>query len=369
MYNPRYRRNCSIIAGVAAAALLLAGCNEQSEQAAPVSAAADAEVTGQTGQLTGEGATSQQKAMEYFRAAYGQTIPGASFDYTATGSGAGQKQFINGTVDFGGSDSPLNDEQQTAAQARCNNNPAWHLPLVIGPVAVAYHLSGVDTVVLSPPVIAQIFAGTITTWNDPAIAALNEGVSLPDTPIAVIYRSEESGTSDNFQKFLTAAAPGQWSTTGKSFPTATGAGANGSKGVVTEVAATEGAITYVEAGFTRDVADVNVAAIDFGAGPVALDPDSVGIALDNLTYVGSGHDMVVDAKQLFAMQTPGAYPLVLTTYEIVCSKGYEPEVAARVKDFLSVALSVQDDTLAEKGYIPVQGDYKAKLEAAVAAIE
>lgn len=363
----------ALVSLIACTSLVLGACSEQSDSAAPAGgseSAGDMDLSGATGKLTAEGATSQQKAMEYFRTKYGAAVSGSSFDYTATGSGSGQKQFINGTVDFGGSDSPLSDEQAEKAKQRCGGNDAWHLPLVIGPVAVAYKIDGVDNLNLSPDVLAQIFGGKIAKWNDPAIAALNDGATLPDSDIKVIYRSEESGTSDNFQKFLKAAAPDNWSTTGKSFPTATGSGANGSKGVITEVSATEGSITYVEAGFAKGVDGVGVASLDFGDGPVELNADNVGVALDHLKYKGEGHNMIVDANALFSMKEKGAYPLVLTTYEIVCSAGYQDDNTTNmVKDFLKVALANQDSELENKGYIPVKGAYKEKLEAAVDAIK
>lgn len=345
----------------------LVACSETDESAASAPTATVAGLSGSGGAVVGEGATSQHTAMSLFAQAYNQNT-GGSLSYNATGSGAGQKQFIGGTVDFGGSDSPLNPQQQEAAKQRCGGHEAWHLPLVIGPVAVAYNLPGAPGLVLTPELLAKIFKGEITRWNDSAIAELNGALSLPEQDISVIYRSEESGTSDNFQKFLTAAAPGQWEGAGKSFPTATGSGANGSAGVVSEVGATEGAITYVEAGFAKE-AGLDVARIDFGAGPVELNTESVGKALDAVEFAGGSHDLVVDGEKLYAQREPGAYPLVLNTYELVCSQGYEPEVAARVKDFLLVALANQNQSLEEQGYIPLSGEYKKKVEAAVEAIQ
>ncbi|APT85388.1 phosphate-binding protein [Corynebacterium aquilae DSM 44791] len=353
--------------GAGAVVFGLAACSDGPSDAEnnTVSDAAQEKLSKATGTLVAEGASSQQKAMDIFGNAYSNAVDGASFSYTPSGSGAGQKQFIAGQVAFGGSDSPLKDEQIEAAAKRCGGNEAWHLPMVIGPVGVAYKLDGVDKVTLTPELIAKIFKGEITNWNDPALAAMND--NLPDKPISVIYRSEESGTSDNFQKFLKAATGGFWDTTGKAFPSATGAGANGSTGVVGQVQSIDGAITYVEAGFATE-AGLNIADIDFGEGPVELNPESVGVALNNLTFKTEGHNMVVDSTKLFEMKTKGAYPLVLTTYEIVCSAGYDENTKNQVKDFLTVALESQNSDLEEAGYIPVSGEYKDKLAAAVEAI-
>lgn len=129
----------------------------------------DSNLSGTIGQLTAEGSSAQQKAMSVFSAKYSQAVPGAQFSYNSTGSGAGQKQFIAGQVNFGGSDSPLDDSQMAEAKDKNCKSDVWQLPMVIGPVAVAYKLDGVDRVALSPEVIAKIFKGEIKKWNDDAI--------------------------------------------------------------------------------------------------------------------------------------------------------------------------------------------------------
>ncbi|RRO87375.1 phosphate ABC transporter substrate-binding protein PstS [Corynebacterium bovis] len=358
------------VATLVAGSLVLAGCSNADKASTGGSSSGGASagsMSNTQGELRGEGASSQQKAMEIFGNAYASAVPGATLAYNATGSGAGQKQFIAGQVDFGGSDSPLKSDQAADAAKRCEGNPAWHLPMVVGPVAVAFHLEGVNSLNLSVPTIAKIFKGEIKNWNDPAIAVENAGATLPDKPISVLYRAEESGTSDNFQKFLKAASGGVWTSEGKTFPTEVGSGAQGSSGVADQVKATDGSITYVESGFA-DASGLSKAKIDFGAGPVELTADSVNKALSSVSYSGQGNDLIVDADKLFAMKESGAYPLALTTYEIVCSKGYDDETKNRVKDFLTVMLDNQGSDLEEAGYIPVDGPYKDKLKKAVDAI-
>ncbi|KQB83065.1 Phosphate-binding protein PstS 2 precursor [Corynebacterium oculi] len=363
------KRLAAVVSLTAVSSLALAACSEETGSADGGSIEG---LSNATGQLVAEGASSQQKAMDHFGVQYGTQVSGASLAYNASGSGSGRQNFVGGTVDFAGSDSPLSDEQVDKAADRCGSE-AWHLPLVIGPVAVAYHLEGVDELNLSVSTVAKIFKGEITSWNDEAIAADNEGVDLPDEKIQVIYRSDESGTTDNFQKFLSASVPDEWETTGQTFPSGVGSGANGSSGVASEVDSINGAITYVESGFVDEKKNAKTANIDFGSGPVTLNADSVGVALDNLTFTGEGNNMVVDSKALFGMQEQGAYPLVLTTYEIVCSdytnSGASEGTADRVKDFLTVALNSQDDQLESLGYIPVTGTHLDRLTTAVEAIK
>ena len=375
--NRNFKRTAAIIGAVAVSSSALVACGDSSDSdstdtSSEASSAAEgsesegagAELSGQTGQLVGEGATSQQNAMDYFAARYAEEVPGATLAYNATGSGSGQKNFIANQAAFAGSDSPLKDDQVEAAAERCGGNEAWHLPFVIGPVAIAYNLDGVDELNLTVDNVVDIFQGNITNWNDPALAESNPDAELPDQEIKPFYRSDESGTSDNFQKFLAAASDGKWTGSGKSFPGEVGTGANGSSGVATEVNNTPGAITYVEAGFADKKAN-----IDFGSGPVELTDESVEKTLDTLEFKTEGHNMVVDADKLFKTDAEGAYPLVLTTYEIVCSAGYDESTSKMVKDFLNVALDSQDDELAAEGFIPVAGAHAERLREAVNAIQ
>jgi phosphate transport system substrate-binding protein len=319
--------------------------------------------------LTAEGSTAQQNAIAVFNQVWGQKCPGKNLSYNPTGSGAGVTQFIAGQVDFAGSDSALSKDQPDAAAKRCAGNPAWNLPLVFGPVALAYNLPGVDKVVVSGDVLAKIFTGAITNWNDPAIAALNAGASLPDQKITPIYRSDSSGTTDNFQKYLAAAAPESWTKgDGKEFQGGAGEGAQKSAGVVQAVQATPGAIGYVEKGFATQ-AGTPMAQIDTGSGPVELTDDSAKKAIDAAKFKSEGNDLVLDLNSIYGTKEAGAYPLMLATYEIVCSKGYDADTAAAVKSFLTVAANYGQDGLPAAGYVPLPDAFKKRLLTAVDAIQ
>jgi phosphate transport system substrate-binding protein len=299
---------------------------------------------------------------------WGQKCSGKNLSYNPTGSGAGVTQFIAKQVDFAGSDSPLAKDQVDPAAARCGGNPAWNLPLVFGPVALGYNLPGVDKLVVNADVLAKIFTGAITTWNDPAIAALNSGASLPDTKITPIYRSDSSGTTDNFQKYLGAAAPTTWTKgAGKEFQGGAGEGAQKTAGVVQAVQATEGSIGYVEKGFA-DQAKLTVASIDTGSGPVELTDDTAKTAIDSAKFAADGNDLVLDLNSLYATKAAGAYPLMLATYEIVCSKGYDADTTAAVKSFLTVSANDGQAGLAAAGYVPLPDKFKERLLTSVAAI-
>ncbi len=319
--------------------------------------------------LTAEGSTAQQNAIGVFNQAWGQACPGKNLSYNPTGSGAGVQQFLAKQVDFAGSDSSLAKDQVDPATQRCGGNPAWNLPLVFGPVALAYNVPGADKLVLNADVIAKIFTGAITTWNDPAIAALNNGASLPDTKITPIYRSDSSGTTDNFQKYLTTAAPQSWTKgAGKEFQGGAGEGAQKSAGVVQAVQATPGAIGYVEKGFAAQ-ANLPVAQIDNGSGAVELTDESAGKAIAGAKFASEGNDLALDLDSLYGTKEAGAYPLMLATYEIVCSKGYDADTAAAVKSFLNVAANQGQAGLPAAGYVPLPDSFKQRLLQSVNAIQ
>ncbi|NDK88731.1 phosphate ABC transporter substrate-binding protein PstS [Gordonia desulfuricans] len=321
------------------------------------------------GTISGEGSTAQQKAMQHFADVLtnnGNIV----LDYTGSGSGDGVKKFIAGDVDFAGSDSPLSDEEAVKAKERCSGNDAWHIPLVAGPVAIAYNVPGVSDLNLNPTVLAGIFDSKITKWNAPEIAALNPGKTLPDLAIVPVHRSDSSGTTDNFQKFLTASAPQAWTKgAGKEFKGTGGSAASKSTGVGDTVKKTSGAVTYVEWGFATEN-DLGVAAIDFGAGPVKLTSESAGAALDAVKFTNPGSkNLVVDTPALFASKTPGAYPLLLTTYEIVCSTGYsDSAISTTLKDAFTTILNQGQDGLADLGYVPLPTAYKNTLQGTVDAL-
>src|SRR5674476_383498 len=267
------------------------------------------------GSITGEGSTAQTNAIQQIIAAYNDACKNkAKIEYNATGSGAGVKNFNAGLVDFGGSDSALATTEQATALTRCKNNAAWDLPLVVGPVAFSYNLKGVSKLVLNGDVLAKIFMGQITTWNDPAIVALNSGVTLPTTAITVFYRSDDSGTTDNVSKYLKATAPTVWTPDhSKTWKGKGGEGKTGSAGVAQAVTATDGALGYLEWGFATDN-KLGIAQLDTGNGGVELNADSVGKALEAAKITGTGAGGQSTKGRIMA-DDPGATVAATTDHE------------------------------------------------------
>jgi phosphate transport system substrate-binding protein len=358
----------------ALAALTLSACgsdnnagSSSSSSAASGTASSSADCAGKNS-LTAEGSTAQQNAIAEFNKVWGQVCSGKTLAYNPTGSGAGVDQFLAKQVDFAGSDSALKDDQVAKAADRCGGGEAWNLPLVFGPVAMAFNVEGADKLVVNGDVLAKIFSGQIKKWNDPAIAALNSGATLPDADIKPVYRSDSSGTTDNFQKYLGAAAPQAWTKgAGKEFQGGAGEGAQKSSGVVQAIQATPGSIGYVEKGFAQQ-AGLKVAQIDSGGGAVELTDESTQKAVDTAKFKSEGNDLTLDLNALYASKEAGVYPLMLATYEIVCSKGYDADTAAAVKSFLTVSANEGQANLSAAGYVPLPDAFKERLLKSVDAI-
>jgi len=304
-----------------------------------------------------------------FNQIWGQYCPDKSVSYNATGSGAGREQFIAGHVDFGGTDSPLVAGQIGPAAKRCDGNPAWDLPLVFGSIALVYNLPGVQALQLNSDALAKILSGRITTWNDPILAALNPGVLLPDTKITPVYRADSSGTTDNLQRYLTAAAPQSWAKgVGTEFLGGVGEGAAKSSGVIQAVQATPGTLGYVEKGFA-DQARVPYAKIVNNKGVVPLTDDTAGNAINAAKFMASGNDLVLDLDSMYTNPEPDAYPLILATYEVVCSKGYDADTGGAIKSFLALAATKGQAGISSVGYVSLPDKVKERLVTAIDAIQ
>jgi phosphate ABC transporter phosphate-binding protein len=243
--------------------------------------------------------------------------------------------------------------------------------VVFGPLAITYNLGAVDALVLDAPTLAKIFNGTITRWDDPALTALN--ASMPAEDIRVIYRSDASGTTDNFQNYLQAASGGAWNKgAGKTFNGGVGTGAEGNKGTAAAVKATEGAISYNELSFALQqglfAADIKTPASRRSLRPVRIGTDTVGKTITGARIIGAGNDLVLDISSFYNPAQPDVYPIVLATYEIVCSKYPTPDEAKAVKAFLQAAIGPGQVELARNGYIPLSPAFQARVSTAVDAI-
>jgi phosphate transport system substrate-binding protein len=367
--NVKHKRSAAAVSLLAASTVMLSAC---SNSHATLAYAAGAKVEcGGKQTLAASGSTAQANAMTRFVAAYSKACSGQTLNYTANGSGAGISEFLVGKTDFGGSDTPLSGDQYAAAKQRCGGADAWNLPVVFGPLAITYNLAAVDSLVLDAPTLAKIFNGTITRWDDPALTALN--ASMPAEDIRVIYRSDASGTTYNFQSYLQAASGGAWNKgVGKTFDGGVGTGATGNNGTSQLVKTTEGAISYNELSFALQqglyAAEIKTPASRRSLRPVRIGTDTVGKTITGAKIIGNGNDLVLDLSSFYNPAQPDVYPIVLATYEIVCSKYPTADVAQAVKAFLQAAIGPGQVDLNKIGYIPLSADFQARVSSAVDAI-
>lgn len=367
----KFKRSSALVGVLAAGAMTLAACgSDDNTSATGIAANTDVQCGGKEA-LKASGSSAQANAMTRFINAYQANCEGSKLDYTSSGSGAGVKEFIGGQTDFGGSDSPLKSTETTQAADRCAGAPAWNLPTVFGPIAITYNIDGVTDLALDGPTVAKIFSGAVKTWDAPEVKALNPSAQLPAEPINVIFRSDESGTTDNFQLYLDAASKGAWGDrgAGKTFKGGVGEGAKGNEGTSAAVKNTKNSITYNEWSYAKKNS-LSIARIITSAGPepVELSVETAGKAIDGVKIKGEGHDMVLDTTSFYNPTAAGAYPIILPTYEIVCSKYQDGATATAVKAFLHSAISNGQEGLEEAGYIPIPEQFKTKLSTAIDAI-
>jgi phosphate transport system substrate-binding protein len=363
MNGSTLRRGLVPAAIVLSLSLALAGCSSSDDS----SNNANSSISCESGSIKASGSTAQKNAMTEWINAYQGACTGATINYQANGSGAGIADFVKNQTSFAGSDSALKDEDQTAANKRCSTGDAINLPMVGGAIVLAFNVSGVESLTLTPDLIAGIFNNTITTWNDPKIAAENDGVTLPSSSIAQFHRSDASGTTDNFTKYLAAAAGSDWTYgTGKEWKAPGGQGAKGNDGVTAAIKDTANSIGYIELSFAQD-AKLGTAKVDNGGGAVEATSETASATIAAAKQTGSGSNIVLSVD--YATKQAGQYPIVLVTYEITCQKGLPSDELALTKSFLTYTAS--DDAqgqLTEIGYVPISGSLLTDVRTAVGSI-
>ncbi|PXA68514.1 phosphate ABC transporter substrate-binding protein PstS [Cryobacterium arcticum] len=351
-----------------AAALVLSSC---ASNETPASTGSDepAEST-LSGTLNAAGASSQGSAQEAWISAFQTANTGVTINYDPSGSGAGRETFIAGGSDFAGSDSYLNDDELAGTFASCAPDTlAVDLPVYISPIAVIFNIDGVDELNLDADTLAKIFKGDITTWNDPAIAALNADATLPATAITAVHRSDDSGTTKNFSDYLNQVAPTVWTEKpADPFPYQTGEGAQGTSGVVDAVTNGVGTIGYADA---SRAGDLGVAKIKVGDEFVEYTAEAAAAVVDGSPLVEgrADNDLAIKLDRLTDDATH--YPLVLVSYAIVCEEYADAAQGELVKEYVSYMASAdgQAEAAASAGAAPLSEDLQAKVAAVLETVK
>jgi phosphate transport system substrate-binding protein len=348
--------------GGAAAVALLAACSSSSSSSTSSTGATSAPAStssaaAASGTLNGSGSTLQLTFQQAAIAAFKSTSPSITVNYSGVGSGTGRANLYANTVNFAGSDSSIPSSEQSKVPAGAT---VLYYPILIGPIAVTYNLPGISNLKLDGPVLANIFSGKITTWNDPAIKALNSGANLPNTPITLAVRSDSSGTTQNFSLFLKEAGGSAWalgsSSTIKWPSTAHAASGNG--GVATVVKSTVGAIGYNDYA-TAKASNLSTASIKNKDGNyVAPSTAAASAAADSAT--------VASDLTFHAVWAPGAqsYPITAQSWVLVYEKQPNANDVAMLKAYIGYLLSSQGQALlAPLGYAPLPSSLDTKAQA------
>lgn len=321
-----------------------------------------------TGKFHGVGASSQESAMEAWIAGFREQHPDAAISYDPAGSGDGREAFLMGDTSFGASDVALSDEEMAASGPACDGGNAIDLPVYISPIAVAFNLDGIEQLNLSSDVIAQIFTGKITRWDDPAIAAANPEEKLPALGITPVHRSDDSGTTENFADYLHQTAPEAWPHEPDGlWPLSGGFPAEGTSGVTETVRSTPGSVTYADASATTDLGRV---AIKVGKEYVPYSADAAAAVVDVSPRIENRyeHDLafVLDRK----IDKPFAYPMVLVSYLVVCSRYEDRAEGTFVKEFVEYVASSegQERAAAAAGSAVISSDLQVWIAEAADAI-
>jgi phosphate transport system substrate-binding protein len=340
---------------VATAAVLLAACGGGDPGRSGDSAPARA--SGGSVDLTGAGASFPLPLYAKWFADYSAKT-GIRINYQSIGSGGGIRQLSEMTVDFGASDSPMTDEEM----AKAKGGPIVHVPTVLGAVVATYNLPDVtQSLKLTGPVLADIFLGRIKKWNDPRIAQLNAGVTLPNTDILVVRRSDGSGTTYIFTDYLSAVSPA-WARgpgRGKEINWPVGLGARGNESVAGQVKQLPGAIGYVELAYAKQNR-LSVATIQNAAGAfIAPSIESVTAAAAGFrSKLGPASDYRVSV-----VNAPGAdaYPISSFTWILLYQRQSDPVKGRKLVDFLRWALTEGQQTAPSLDYAPLPRELAGQL--------
>lgn len=327
-----------------------------------------------SGNFQGAGASSQQSAVEAWIAGFQGANPDAKIAYNPSGSGAGEQTFLTGATAWAGSDKALADDEVEQSKSVCADGTAFDVPVYVSPIAVIFNLKGVSDagkhINMDADTIAKIFDGKITKWNDPAIADQNKDLTLPDTAITVVHRSDKSGTTQNFVSYFKDQAPDSWTyDLSENWPNEVGQGAKGTSGVVSTVKQADGTIGYAD--FSQ-VGDLGTVAVKVGDSynEISAEAGSKVIEDSKQDDTVKGDNRIV-IKINHATEAKGAYPIVLVSYDIVCPAYKDTKQAEFAKAWLTYVTSDEGQKAAQDaaGTAPLPSSLKSEITKSIEAIK
>ena len=352
-------------AGVVSAAACAGGGDSKGAKDSPAASGPPTPSTSGGTDLTGAGATFPYPLYSKWISDY-STKNGIKINYQAIGSGGGIRQLQEGTVDFGATDAPMTDEEMSKAKG----GAILHVPSVLGAVVITYNVPDVTQPLnFTGEVIADIFLGKITKWNDSRVASLNPGAKLPASDVLVVHRSEGSGTTYIFSDYLTAVSPA-WASgpgKGKELKWPVGLGGRGNDGVSGQVKQTPGTIGYVELAYANQnrlpVARIKNSAGQFVAPTTESITAAAAGAVEKLPPTTDYRVSIVNG--------PGAsaYPISSFTWLILYQKQADATKGKKLVDFMRWALTDGQGAAAGLDYAPLPSSLGAQLMERLASVQ
>jgi phosphate transport system substrate-binding protein len=336
-------------------AVALAACTSSNTSAPAAGSTPTGTGAAVSGTLNGSGSsfqnTFQQAAIQQFKTVQS----GMTVNYNSVGSGTGRTNLAAGVVQYAGSDSPIPDKEK----ANFKGKTVLYFPVLVGPITLSYNLSGVTNLKLTASVIAQIFSGKITNWNNAAIKSINPGVNLPSQAITPAVRSDSSGTTQNFALFLDTAAPNDWALGTAStvkWPSNARAGAQNT-GVAQIVKSTPGAIGYV------DYADAKATGLTYAS---VQNKDGNYVAPSTAGASASAAGVTVKPDLTFhAVWGTGAdaYPITYQSFVLVYEAQPSANVSSMLKAYIGYLLGAGQQLLPTLGYAPLPANIDSMAKA------
>lgn len=353
----------SLLLPLVAFSLGIASCQPQSTTQTPPGAGASPGASPAAGggnvSLTGAGASFPAPLYQRWFSEYNKQNPNVQVSYQSVGSGAGVEQFTQGTVDFGASDTAMTQEEIAKVK-----QGVVLLPMTAGAVVIGYNIPNVQSLRLPRAVYSDIFLGNIKTWNDARIAQANPGVTLPNTPITVVHRSDGSGTTSVFTSHLSAISP-QWKSkvgSGKTVDWPAGIGAKGNEGVTAQILQTQGSIGYLEYGYATQQ-KIPVATLENQAGNyVAPTPESAAITLEAVKLPDNLVAFITDPEG------KDSYPIVTYTWIMAYDNYPDQNKAQALQGVINWALTDGQKLSTELGYVPLPKTVVDRVQAAAKKI-
>ncbi|GAA4177104.1 phosphate ABC transporter substrate-binding protein PstS [Gryllotalpicola koreensis] len=339
------------------------------------SAAPTVDYSSLSGTITAGGSSAQANAQAAWSAAFKGLGANVTINYDKSqGSGGGRTNWLGGSYDFAGTDSALSPDEFTKAKTTCGADGGVNIPVYLSGVAVIYNLPGVDKLNLSADVIAKIFSGAIKTWNDPAIAALNSGTTLPSSPIATVHRSDGSGTTNNFTSYLNQVAASTWTNAPSNdwpYPNV-GSGQQGGSGVVNTVTATANSIGYADQSSIGKASQADIQAGTSGSTFVTYSAAGATKAFDEAAQDASqGAGDLTKKLDYTKISGADAYPIPLLSYAVTCKTFKDATQGKLTAAYLGFIGGKTGQDVAEKnaGAAPLPASIQAEIAKTVALIK